>query len=332
MKNIIKVINEKDINSINKVKELVVGTHNGIFHCDEVLAIAMLGLLIKDIGKVNVIRSRDIKYLEDKTDFLVDIGGGKFDHHQKGGNGERDNKIKYASAGLIWKEFGRNIVKKISNENLDQNELEKIAKEIDEEIVQNVDKEDNGQSVSNHQFSFITDFLPIWNKDNNYDQNFEECANHVVAILNRKIEQKISQHLAQREIYNIINNPEKHINNILMLPCQTIPWQNILINFNDALEEKIDFVVFPYPDGGYALQCVPPNEEEIFSKRIPLPKEWAGETTELPKISGVQSAIFCHNGRFFARAKEYNDIIKMCQLATDNYLREESKNETSKRH
>ena len=78
--------------------------------------------------------------------------------------------------------------------------------------------------------------------------------------------------------------------------------------------------MFPYPAGGYALQCVPPSKENIFSQRIPLPEDWAGQTTRLPEISGFSSAIFCHNGRFFARALEYNDIIKMCQVATEKTL------------
>ena len=78
-------------------------------------------------------------------------------------------------------------------------------------------------------------------------------------------------------------------------------------------------MLFPYPDGGYALQCVPPSKEEMKGQRISLPEEWAGETSNLPEISGIPSATFCHNGRFFARANDYGDIIEMCRIATNEY-------------
>ena len=35
-----------------------------------------------------------------------DPATGDFDHHQKGGAGERENGIRYASFGLVWREHG----------------------------------------------------------------------------------------------------------------------------------------------------------------------------------------------------------------------------------
>ena len=62
---------------------LIVGTHNGIFHSDEVVAIALLKILYKNIKQINVIRSRDLKMLKAKSTILIDIGGGKFDRYEK---------------------------------------------------------------------------------------------------------------------------------------------------------------------------------------------------------------------------------------------------------
>ena len=138
----IKVVNER---IIDNEKNLCVGTHNGIFHCDEVVAVAILSILNKDIS---VIRSRDLKHLAENTDLLVDVGGGKFDHHQKGGNGARENGIKYASAGLIWREYGKELISKLAGNALEQKEVSAIAEVIDKDIIQSVDMEDNGQFVS----------------------------------------------------------------------------------------------------------------------------------------------------------------------------------------
>ena len=306
---------------VNDVR-LYVGTHNGIFHCDDILAIAMLYLLMQRISKnLCVIRSRDIEFLKENTDLLVDIGGGKYDHHQKGGNGERENGAKYASAGLIWKQFGSLIVESFLDSPLSQEEIDTIANSIDEEIIQKVDMEDNGQDVDYHPFQYITSFLPSWTEENkDYDKKFEECVNNVSVTLSNIIRNFIATYLAQKELNPMITNKETHFDNILVLTCQTVPWQDILVDYNEKNSDSpIDFVVFPHPSGDYALQCVPPSKKKKNDQRIPLPGEWAGETVNLPKISGVATATFCHNNKFFARASDYGDIIKMCRIATEKH-------------
>lgn len=65
----------------------VIGTHDGKFHCDEVLACAMLRLLPEYKDAV-VKRSRDPIVLE-ACDIVVDVGGvfdpqaHRYDHHQR---------------------------------------------------------------------------------------------------------------------------------------------------------------------------------------------------------------------------------------------------------
>ena len=184
----INVVKERPVDN----KELFVGTHNGIFHCDEVLAIAILSIIVKKNGNTNVIRSRDLKFLDENTDLLVDVGGGEFDHHQKGGNGQRENGVKYASAGLIWRKFGNQLISNLSDNKLSQEEVILLSELIDEKIIQSVDMEDNGQLTASHPFKFIFSFLPKWNKESNYDEKFEECINVVSTTLENIIESYIS--------------------------------------------------------------------------------------------------------------------------------------------
>ena len=86
----------------------VVATHPGNFHADDVFAVAVLGLVH---GPLEIVRTRDEAALA-AADFRVDIGWrsdpatGDFDHHQRGGAGERPNGIRYASFGLVWRAFG----------------------------------------------------------------------------------------------------------------------------------------------------------------------------------------------------------------------------------
>jgi len=350
----IKVVVSRPTDKFGDIDDNVdfcIGTHNGIFHCDEVVAVAILNLLRDN---VSVIRSRNIEFLNRKCDVLVDIGGGEFDHHQKGGNGERKNGVRYASAGLVWREYGNAIISKIAKENnitLSERENKLLVYLIDRDVIQVVDKEDNGEKVDNHLFSFVSSFLPDWDDESpNFDGQFQKCANVAFTLLKRQItsyilnyacyknyqvpilsdnmvaetqiaaeirKSKAAKDRAEMEFLRRLQIGYYHVGNVLEIPSQTMPWQELVIKNNEKHSDApIDFVIFPYPAGGHAIQCVPPSMDEMFQQRIPLPKSWAGETERLTAISGIEGATFCHNGRFFARAETRDGVMKMAKLAT----------------
>ena len=64
-----------------------IGTHNGSFHCDEALGVALLRRTAA-FADAKVLRSRNQEAL-DKCDVVIDVGGvydpaaNRFDHHQK---------------------------------------------------------------------------------------------------------------------------------------------------------------------------------------------------------------------------------------------------------
>lgn len=319
--------------------KFVIGTHGGIGHSDETVAVGILCLLHE--GKeICIIRTRDMEELS-KCDICVDVGGGEFDHHQKGFDICREDGVLYASAGLIWKEFGEELIAKLLakhfSEILDggyqlQNIPHEVWKIIDADVMSLVDAEDNGISVENHCFSYISSFLPLW-----FNTNFDEQFLKVLKVTIDMLEQRIL-HTAQSCIAEIILTQSWHrrgtieeltegkctfAGNILSISSQTIPWVEKVIEFNKSIftpflkEDSINFVIFPYPAGGWAAQCVPPSIEKKFDKRIPFPKEWAGQTDKLPEVSGVDDATFCHNGCFFVRAKTKKSVIEMCKLAME---------------
>jgi uncharacterized UPF0160 family protein len=53
------------------------GTHNGIFHCDEVVGIAILEIAYMNVDSY-VVRTRNINELN-SLNVVIDIGGGRFD-------------------------------------------------------------------------------------------------------------------------------------------------------------------------------------------------------------------------------------------------------------
>ena len=288
----------------------VIGTHNGIFHEDDVLAIALLNIYYD--GEITVVRSREPKVLE-TCDVLVDIGGGKFDHHMAGNKKLTANNLPYASAGLVWKVFGFDILKKLG---ADEESIPTLLEDIDEDFVQPVDVKDNG-ILSDSPLSFVENFLPSWNSPSqNFDSCFFKVLDVVIKVTSAFITQQIATARARAEILNCIAHMSSS-SNILFLPCQNIPWQQTIVDFNETTHSggTIDFVAFPYPAGGYAAQSVP-NKNSMFSKRIPFPELWAGESDRLPAICGIDDATFCHSGRFFIRANSKESIIMLCELAT----------------
>ena len=226
----IKILKAPFIKSNNS---LCVGTHNGIFHCDEVIAVSILNVLFDGRKNVEVIRTRNLELLNKETEIMVDVGGGKFDHHQKGGNGKRENGVEYASAGLIWREFGKQVIELLAEGNLKNDSIEKIFNMIDNDIIQSIDKEDNGQNQVVHQFQFIKQFLPDWyDLLSDSDKNFEECANITSEILKKTIKGYISNELAKCEIECRLNSSSYHIGDVLCINAQTMPWLESVINYN----------------------------------------------------------------------------------------------------
>lgn len=74
---------------------LQIGTHDGIFHCDEVLACFLLKQL-PTYAEAKIIRSRNDSVLKD-CDIVVDVGAvfdsatHRYDHHQRGFNETMDS-------------------------------------------------------------------------------------------------------------------------------------------------------------------------------------------------------------------------------------------------
>ena len=94
------------INVVKDFDEAKYVTHAGKFHADEVFGTIVLE---KVFGNIDIIRLPEVDAFNLDGKLVFDIGGDKFDHHQIGGNGKRQNGIMYAAFGLLWKEFGTNL-------------------------------------------------------------------------------------------------------------------------------------------------------------------------------------------------------------------------------
>jgi uncharacterized UPF0160 family protein len=279
------------------------------------VAIAIVAIVYMNT-KIYIVRTRDPIKLS-KLNFVVDIGGGAFDHHMAGFNKRRPTGEKYASAGLVWQKYGEWAIKKVMAENsisIDDDDIKTVKEMIDRNTIIPVDLEDNGEKNSTHEFSFISKFLPSWmEKEPDYDGAFLRVEKIAYDILKEIIRDALVKVVAKKELEKRYNNIK---DGILEIPAQTMPWLEDVISYNQNNDFSVKFVICPYPAGGWAAQCVPPSMERKFDQIVSFPKEWAGRNENtLPNISGVKDSTFCHNGCFFARAKTKDAITEMCKLA-----------------
>jgi uncharacterized UPF0160 family protein len=290
-----------------------VATHDGGFHADETFALAALSLLGEPLA---IVRTRDAATLA-ACDLRVDVGmrddpaAGDFDHHQAGGAGERPNGVAYASFGLVWKHYG---------ERLCGGDAE-VAARIDELLVQGVDANDTGQSLSSPlvegvEAMTVSDVIyalnPVWDEDASPAElaaRLDEAIELAAGIIVREIRTAAGQVRAATLVRGAIRRAEDPR---LIELDRGLPWQRELL----ASAPEALFVIYPRRDG-WALHAVP-SKLGGFENRLDLPEGWAGRSgEELVAVTGVADAVFCHTARFYAAAGTRDGVTALARLALD---------------
>ncbi|MAY43296.1 MULTISPECIES: MYG1 family protein [unclassified Neptuniibacter] len=284
--------------------DLTIATHSGNFHADDVFSIAALKAIFPSF---KLIRTRDHALIS-QADIVVDVGGeydpetGRFDHHQRGGAGERENGIPYSSFGLIWQKYGVEIC---------QGNTE-VANSVDAGLVSNIDAIDCGygdgvaKGVSLSQT--ISMFNPTWQEETHFDTCFDEAVDFASRVLARFIASANGGISAKDIVAKAIKNAADP--RVIVLEQYT-PWKRTV----HALSKEALYIVYPSDTGQWRIQAVP-VELGSFEDRKSLPKAWAGLSgQELKDVTGLDDAMFCHNGLFIAGAESFESTMKMAEIA-----------------
>jgi uncharacterized UPF0160 family protein len=279
-------------------------THNGNFHADDVFSVAALKSIFSSF---TLIRTRDLEIIG-KADIVIDVGGeydpeaGRFDHHQRGGAGKRENGIPYSSLGLIWQKYGLDICQ--GNKD--------VANAVDAGLVSKIDAIDCGHvegiydGISLSQT--ISMFNPTWQEDSHFDTCFDEAVDFASRVLTRFIASASGVISSQTIVAKAIENAQDP--RVIVLDKYT-PWKTTV----HTLSEVALYMVYPSQTGQWRIQTVP-IEPSSFEDRKPLPKEWAGLSDKsLQQVTGIDDAMFCHNGLFIAGAKSFKSTMKMASIA-----------------
>jgi uncharacterized UPF0160 family protein len=289
-----------------KMTDVTIATHNGNFHADDVFSIAAL----KNIFPVfNLVRTRDLEVIG-KADVVIDVGGiydpetGRFDHHQRGGAGERENGIPYSSFGLVWKKYGL----EICGGNQD------VANSVDSSLVSTIDAIDcghaEGVSKGISLSQTISMFNPTWEEESHYDVCFDEAVAFASRVLTRFIASASGGISAKSIVAKAIEQAEDP--RVIVLEQYT-PWKRTV----HALSEDALFMVYPSDSGQWRIQTVP-VEPGSFENRKSLPKAWAGLSDKaLQDVTQLDDAMFCHNGLFIGGAASFGSTMKMAAMALE---------------
>lgn len=289
-----------------------IATHDSSFHTDDTFAVASLLILHPE---AEVVRSRNPE-VHSTADYVVDTGmkydpeKNLFDHHMPEGAGVRENGIPYASFGLVWKEFGRELAGG-----------QREAEIIEERLVQPIDAHDNGVAIAEYKFEGIReygigDFLHSYLEGDTHDQEvlyktFMHNVNMARELLEREIRSAKKTAEGEKKVRDLYaKSPDKRI---IELPDGSLPWKSAL-----AEEPEILYAIYPRPDGDWGLGVMPDFTKPYGNQKKPLPMEWAGrEKEELQKITGVPGAKFVHRARFMASAATKKDAMALAKKALE---------------
>lgn len=291
-------------------------THSGTFHADEVFATTILSV----IYDVTVLRVNEVtEQMKSEDKIIYDVGLGKLDHHQVGGNGRRENGVPYAACGLVWKKYGKEVLEKL---NIGSKKIDYLIKQIDRNIIQFIDADDNGTSPdidTDYKYvtlsSIIAGFNPNWDdEDVEADKRFLDA----VALAKTIFENILSNELSKLEAKDILEEKIKESSNGIMVLDRFMPWKELLLDSKNEKAKDVLYVVFPSNRGGYNVYAVPKSKGS-FENRKSLPKKWSGLRDEkLQEITGVKTARFCHIACFICTAQTLDDAIKLATLAKEN--------------
>ncbi|CAB4062499.1 UPF0160 protein C27H6.8,UPF0160 protein MYG1, mitochondrial [Lepeophtheirus salmonis] len=265
---------------------LKIGTHNGVFHADEVTACMMLKLLPK-FKDAEIIRTRDQKIL-DTCDIVVDVGGvydhslSRYDHHQKTFNESLSTIIegmpyvtKLSSAGLIYAHYGKEVIgQRLKEINVEETEevIKMVFERVYKKFIEEIDAGDNGMEYPP---------MMVW--------------------------------LATIKFFDAINLVRPEFLDRIDYYAQV--WWPARRIVKEAVQKRLQVhesgKIIAFDRDGCPVLAVS-VEGDHFNQRLKLKKEWRGlRDGELSEVSGIPGCIFVHAGGFIGGNKTRSGALQM---------------------
>ena len=284
---------------------MIVATHSGPFHADDVYACALIKRYMQTPGgeKIKFVRTRDQSVI-DTADVVVDVGGiydptrCRFDHHQNDYTGNR------SSVGMVLdylEEYG------IVNPD--------VAAEFRSVLIDELDDADTNGTPSAMSL-LIWAMNPQWDDEDPTDFNnrFEEAvafANRVLDVHNRAVFSKVN---ANHKLDYLVRS----FSGAIVESEEYLPDMAVEISQRSS---QAKFVMWPSSETQWMVQCVPPVGDRT-SQRLPFPETVAGlRGSDLEAVVGDlgsdvnPASPFVHKGAFIGGAATREGAYALAQFA-----------------
>ena len=334
----INAINQTPIVSFEEEDAIV--THNGIFHCDEVMACALIKVLPQH-HNLKICRTRNPSLIE-KGVIVVDVGGiynpllKRFDHHQPSfsetfyGSEKPERKTKLSSAGLVFKTYGMDIINHLYP-HLNEEETKLIHHRVYNKFIEEIDGLDNGVEMcvgeKNYQVNstltsrvallrpYPEDKFSVEELVEEQNSRFGEAMEMVATDFFAFLDYQVKAWLPARSLVkDAVQNAFKiHPSGRILRLERYIPWKPHLKHVENELgmEGQFLFCIFKQNEDNWVVQACPDNVGE-FSIRVPL--KWKGlRDQDLVDASGISGCIFVHVSGFMGSNKTYEGALKMAE-------------------
>ncbi|MBN3306282.1 MYG1 protein, partial [Amia calva] len=316
-----------------------IGTHNGTFHCDEVLACFFLRQL-PEYKDAEIIRTRDPAQLAE-CDVVVDVGGEfdpkrhRYDHHQRSFCDsfsslcpEKKWVTKLSSAGLVYLHFGHRILAQLTQQEEGTPSLEVLYNKLYENFVEEIDAIDNGISqwdgepryaMTTNLSARVGHLNPRWNdKSQDTEEGFKKAMEMVgTEFLDRVDFYQRSWLPARAQVEEAVRTRAEvdPSGEVVVLGQGGCPWKEHLFSLEEelAMETPIKFVLYPDQSSQWRVQCVPAGLH-TFQNRLSLLEEWRGVRDEaLSSLSGIPDCIFVHASGFIGGNRTKEGALEMAR-------------------
>ena len=277
-------------------KTLRIATHNGKFHADELLAIAMikyavqqaLGWNEKNAIKFEIIRTRNPEKIK-LADIAVDVGDGEFDHHST--TNRYPNGVQMSSCGKVLAEVEGDpqVVNLLNSWTL--------------YAVQSIDNGEKSLKYTNNFFNWVglmnETYSEMKASDYENDKPFY-LALEMVEILYKRMHKAAREHILAQ---GYLQHCQRHFRQqVLELPSSSVPWKY----FVAFQVPTIKAILCPdATNGTWTVRWVPKSMGSPDTKLL-WPVEWRSEkdacsgNTTLAAKKYEFGCNFCHKSLVMA--------------------------------
>lgn len=318
-------------------RALVVATHDGIFHLDETLCLAMLKYLCDAIKlEMIVYRTRDMKLINE-ADIAIDVGmvydpdKYRFDHHQRGGAGRRvssDPKKEgtpFSSVGLFWKHFGVDFCKVVLDleckVKVQEKQLPEIQNKVDRFLIEGTCALDTGSAkiksnglMLQSLASAVSHLNPVGIMHKSGLKAQVDAQKRATEFLKLTlvgfVMRAADSIVGLAEVSQAMSDSRRAGSRILVLSSSTQAWRGIAVR-----NPHIMLVIQPQPDEKQTWGILAVGRDDCSFQ---FPDAWRGYGAEvLASLTGVETFTFCHDTGFIATALTQVDAIEIALIALD---------------